>query len=131
MANLFQVLESNMGIIGACLPVMRQPARQYLPWLFGTSKEPGYIYSEDRFDNPYPLRDLSGREKDGGQDTWHKVSITGPDMYRSTKRRSDELHIIKETMEDAENQSSGDSGSALSQLPTGIRRDVSVHVSRV
>ena len=131
MANLFQVLESNMGIIGACLPVMRQPLRQYLPWLFGTSKEPGYYYSEDRFDNHYALRDVSDPAKDGGRDAWHKVSITGPDAYKSNKRHSDELHIINETMENADKDSSKDSGSAWSHGPTGIRRDVSVSVSRM
>ena len=120
-----------MGIIGACLPVMRQPLRQYLPWLFGTSRDPGYVYSEDRFDNHYPLRDVSDKPRDAGRETWHNVSITGPEACRFTRKDSDELYIIDETVENADKESSKDSGSARSRQQTGIRRDVSVSVSRV
>ncbi|KAI7156395.1 hypothetical protein KC349_g6311 [Hortaea werneckii] len=98
LANLFQVLESNFGIIGACLPILRVPLRQHLPRIFGStsprygdpSNPPDY-YDDDTFRDRYVLQKFSHttsfgsgsnrsrREKntkDGGNTSWRDVSVS-------------------------------------------------------
>lgn len=135
LANLFQVLESNMGIIGACLPVMRQPLRQYFPRLFGGSKGskgPSPYYTDDRFRNQYGLQNVSGRQRDGSNSTWHNVSVSGPELWKSAPRKSDELGIISETVETGDRDSGRelDEGSPMSLSQNGIRKNVAFSVER-
>ncbi|KAK5114282.1 hypothetical protein LTR62_002533 [Meristemomyces frigidus] len=135
LANLFQVLESNMGIIGACLPVLRIPAKQYLPRLFGGSKDSGrqsspYYESGDSFTDRYVLQKVSSdRPKDSG---WHNVSVSGGDLFRSSARRkSDELGIIEESAEMAGKSPSipAWSNGSMSPFPHAIRKESKVEIS--
>lgn len=93
------VLESGMGIVGACLPIMRQPLAQLFPSLiksYSARRAPRYY--EDRNSEPFVLQDFSGRQKDGASATWHSVSASGPERFKaSIPRASDELGIIEET----------------------------------
>jgi len=140
LANLFQVLESNIGIIGACLPVMRQPLRQYLPRLFGTSrngKPSRSYYADDRFVDQYVLQNVSGGQKQGSQGTWHDVSISGPlhtQHHKSASRESDELRIIDGMAEvghrDGDSGGELDEKSSKSHRSNAIRKDVVVSVDR-
>ncbi|KAI7238114.1 hypothetical protein KC330_g2754 [Hortaea werneckii] len=96
LANLFQVLESNFGIIGACLPILRVPLRQHLPRIFG-STSPRYgdpsnppDYYDDSFRDRYVLQKFShntsfgsssdrsrrDKNKDGGNTSWRDVSVS-------------------------------------------------------
>ncbi|KAI7212952.1 hypothetical protein KC333_g6850 [Hortaea werneckii] len=96
LANLFQVLESNFGIIGACLPILRVPLRQHLPRIFG-STSPRYgdpsnppDYYDDSFRDRYVLQKFShntsfgsssdrsrrNNTKDGGNTSWRDVSVS-------------------------------------------------------
>jgi len=131
LANLFQVLESNMGIIGACLPVMRQPLKQAFPRMFGTSrrtKSSRPDFSDDRFVEQYMLQSVSHRHKCGGSASWNDVS--GP--HGSGARKSDELEIIDKDVDAGQRYHAGgyDADSDL-QLISGIRKDVVVSVNRV
>ncbi|KAK5116045.1 hypothetical protein LTR85_009327 [Meristemomyces frigidus] len=128
LANLFQVLESNMGIIGACLPVMRQPLREYFPRIFGRSKissGPSPYYG-DRFTDQYAMQSVSSRQKG------HNVTVSGPDLFRSAPRKSDELGIINEAVETGDRDSGGemDGRSSTSQVQNAIRKNVVVSVDR-
>lgn len=95
LANLFQVLESNVGIIGACLPILRVPLKQHLPRIFGStsprygdpSAPPDY-YDDHSFRDRYVLQkfshttsfgsgsDRSRRNKDGGKTSWRDISVS-------------------------------------------------------
>lgn len=135
LANLFQVLESNMGIIGACLPVMRQPLKQLFPRLFGASKSPAVpspYYSDDTFANQYALKEILSRQRDGSGTSWHKVSLSGPELFKSAPRNSDELGIIHDTQETGRTDSGGDivGQRPLSRGRHGIRKKVVVSVDR-
>ncbi|KAI7480633.1 hypothetical protein D0860_06989 [Hortaea werneckii] len=95
LANLFQVLESNFGIIGACLPILRVPLKQYLPRVFGSSVRYGDPsappdYYDDSFRDRYVLQKFSHntsltsssngsrgrRHKDGSTTSWRDVSVS-------------------------------------------------------
>ncbi|KAI7350739.1 hypothetical protein KC354_g12686 [Hortaea werneckii] len=97
LANLFQVLESNFGIIGACLPILRVPLKQHLPRIFGStsprygdpSAPPDY-YDDNSFRDRYVLQKFSHNTsfgsssdhsrrnniKDGGNTSWRDVSVS-------------------------------------------------------
>ncbi|KAI6813967.1 hypothetical protein KC340_g16310 [Hortaea werneckii] len=95
LANLFQVLESNFGIIGACLPILRVPLKQHLPRIFG-STSPRYgdpsnppDYYDDSFRDRYVLQKFShntslsssngsrrNNTKYGGNTSWRDVSVS-------------------------------------------------------
>lgn len=122
-----------MGIIGACLPVMRQPFKQYFPYLFGgtrTAKGPSRYYFEDRLTDDYVLQNVSNRQKDGSSSTWHNVSVSGPELFKSARRKSDELGIIGETVESRDTDSGGemDGGSSMPRNQNAIRKNVVVSV---
>ncbi|KAK3677216.1 hypothetical protein LTR78_002754 [Recurvomyces mirabilis] len=135
LANLFQVLESNMGVIGASLPVLRIPAKQFLPRIFGGrgssqgSGKHAHYYESDSFTNRYVLQKLPERSKDG---SWHNVSVSGGDKLRSGARKSDELGIIEESADIAGKSADTvdwSNGGSMSPFPSVIRKQSSVHVS--
>lgn len=131
LANLFQVLESNIGIIGACLPTLRQPLRQAFPRVFGTApipSKPSRPYYDDRFTDEYVMQNFSNDKKNSGKRTWHDVSVTGPDLFKSSPRKSDEMHIIHDGTE-FDNHSGGSlNETAGSQAYKQIRKDTSYSV---
>lgn len=95
LANLFEVIESNVGVIGACLPILRAPLTQWLPQWFprkrSTARTSRY-YHDDRFTNEYVLQNVSGKQQDSHMSR-HEVFVAGGKV-RSDPRRSDELGII-------------------------------------
>ena len=121
---------------------MRQPLRQYLPRLFGSSRNgrpsKSSYYTDDRFVDQYVLQDVSGGQKQGSQGTWHDVAISGPrhmQHQKSASRESDELRIIDGMAEvghrDVESGGEPDEKSSKSHRSNAIRKDVVVSVDRV
>ena len=91
-----------MGIIGACLPILRQPLRAAFPRIFGTTpitSKPPRPYYDDRFTDEYVMQNFSGDKKNSGKRTWHDVSVSGPELFKSSPRKSDEMHIIHDGLE--------------------------------
>lgn len=116
-----------MGIIGACLPIMRQPVQHFFPRLWGSlksSKRPSQPYDKDE---PYVLQDLSNPKKDGSHRTWHSVSVSGPELFGSARRKSDELGIITETHEGGDL----DRGRLGRSPDRYIRKDIGYSVERI
>ena len=125
---LYAVLESGMGIVGACLPIMRQPLAQIFPSLvksYSARRTPRHY--EDRNSEPFVLQDFSGRQKDGASATWHSVSASGPERFKSSvPRESDELGIIEDT-EIGQHERHGRHTSGIyyeQNLGQSIRKDV-------
>ena len=124
-----------MGVIGASLPVLRIPAKRYLPRIFGGGGSPqgsgkhAQYYESDSFTDRYVLQKLPDRTKDG---SWHNVSVSGGDLFRDKPRKSDELGIIEESA-DIAGKSAGSvdwsSGGSMSPYPHVIRKESSVQVS--
>jgi hypothetical protein len=130
LANIFQVLESNMGIIGACLPVLRMPLRRFCPCLFRRSREsPKEYYESDPFTDRYVIRQGPGQVEDGGV---QMVTITGPtDVFRSGRPKGDEMGKPNETVRIDDKEDVGglvDNASPMSQ--GGIRKHVDVSIDR-
>jgi hypothetical protein len=128
------VLESGMGIIGACLPIMRQPMAHIFPSLIKSygARRPQRYY-EDRNSEPFVLQDFSGRQKDGVSTTWHSVSASGPERFKtSVPRQSDELGIIEET-DARQHDRAGRNMSGIfddRELGRAIRKDVKYEIQR-
>lgn len=115
-----------MGIIGACLPILRQPLKKLLPKVFGSKNATrGYYYSDDRFADQYALRNVAAKKPNDA--SWHTASISGPEVFnRSGRRESDELEMIGERAEiDKQSEASGDG-----KVDEGIRRFTTVTVDR-
>jgi len=113
---------------------MKQPLKQRLPWLFSSSKTSNartpYYDSDDRFTNQYVLQNVGSQRKGGTSASWHNVSISGPELFRSARRKSDELGIIRETADVGERDSGGDVDSGSSSYHHAIRKDVLMSVDR-
>jgi hypothetical protein len=126
LANLFQVLESGVGIIGACLPLMRQPLKQVWPRLFGSSRKREQYYYDDQFSDQYVLQNVSNGQRGAA---WNTVSVSGPELFKSAQRKSDELGIIDETLE-----ADGASGKSESGVPSAkgrtIRKEIAYSIDR-
>lgn len=93
-----------MGIIVCCLPVLRHPLQSLWPRVFRTTKgerssQSPYYYPG--FKDHYEMSKLPGSKVSSKKgDTWHSVSVTGPEFSR-TRRASDEMGIINEFMGDS------------------------------
>lgn len=127
LANLFQVLESNFGIICACLPVLRIPLKQFLPKIFGSTRRASHAYyTDDSFERQYVMQSISNKDK-----SWRDVSVSANGKLKSSGRRmsEDELGIITESTEparlDAPDRGSG-ATSPFSQH--AIRKKVKISV---
>lgn len=118
-----------MGIIGACLPILRQPLRAAFPRIFGTepaTSKPRYY--DNRFENEYVLQNFSTDKKSSGKRTWNDVSISGPELFKSTPRKSDEMHIVHYGA-DFDNHSGGSLNETTgSQAQRQIRKETSYSV---
>lgn len=64
--GMWTLLEANLGIITACLPVLQKPLGAIFPWLFTTTNRPVYNDSNSR-----PGYDLSHLERDQSKNGWH------------------------------------------------------------
>lgn len=125
LANLFEVVESNMGVIGACLPILRILLTQWFPQWFSTKKSTKKNYYDEGFSDDYALQNVSNKQKDGRQYPRHNVSVSGGDLFRSGPRRSDELGIIEESWETLDK----DSGYEPDSRPRGDSRNIQKNVS--
>ncbi|KAH9909597.1 hypothetical protein F4778DRAFT_711975 [Xylariomycetidae sp. FL2044] len=99
MANLFQVLESNIGIITSCLPILRAPLRQMFPRVFGTPRtNRAHYYYEDRHENTFALNYSTGQSKASVRGSRRTMDTkSDPDAFNKlAPRKSDELSIIHE-----------------------------------
>lgn len=131
LANLFQLIQSCIGIIGACLPILRQPLRAAFPKIFGTapatSRQRRY-YEDDQFTDEYVLQNYSGDKKGGNKRAWHDVSISGPEIFKSVERKSDEMHIIHNGAAFDNNSGGSWNEPAGSRNQDHIRKDMSYSV---
>lgn len=123
LANIFQVFETGVGVIGACLPIMRQPVRKWFPRLMGRSTEEAEFYYDDTFAEQYGMQNVSTgeRHKPQLQAAWNSVSVSGP---QSARRESDELYILPrpEDMPDVETAPGQQPIRVMKQTEYSIRR---------
>lgn len=85
-----------------------------------------YDPSKGSFPDRYAMQHVSNKQKGSGDSSWHNVSISRPEIFRSAQRKSDELGIISDTVETGDM----DSGSSRSHTGNGIRKDFIVSVDR-
>jgi hypothetical protein len=134
LANLFQVLETGMGIIGACLPLMRQPLRQFFPWLMGTSHRRAAEHYEDSFSEHYVLQNVSSGTRFDKHEPWNSVTVSGPTPFdkSASRKESDELGIIEEmyAVRDGESGRDGTRTPTQHELGKGIRKDFEYSIAR-
>ena len=128
LANLFEVVESNMGVIGACLPILRILLTQWFPEWFATKKSTRKNYYDEGFSDDYALRNISNKQKDGRQYPKHNVSVSGGEIFRSGERGSDELRIIGQSRESLDGYSGHEHQPAYGRSPQAIHKNVSYSV---
>lgn len=115
---------------GSCLPPLKGPMKRYMPWLFGSPSTGRYYYSDDRFADQYALRNMNVKQKQGKGASWHTTSVSGPDILKGHPRRSDELGIIEESVNDANSDMERHNSKSAADRLGGIRKDVAVSVDR-
>lgn len=120
--GMWTLIEANAGIIGACLPALRQPLARIFPNFFqSTVKNSNYNDDRTPGKGAFPLSNLSGQATHpsmwrGGGHSRQVVSISGPEA--PIGRKSDELYMIDDTKD-------SDSGSDT-QGAHGISKTVNV-----
>ncbi len=124
LANLFQVLESGMGIIGACLPLMRQPIKKIWPKLVGSSGRRTPYY-DDEVSDQHVMQNVSNSQAESQSKAW-----SASDPFRSRPRKSDELGIISEGAETKYGDSGNETGGYTLGMSDGIRKDMVYSVDR-
>ncbi|KAM0248121.1 hypothetical protein ACHAQJ_009591 [Trichoderma viride] len=121
--GMWTLIEANSGIIGACLPALRQPLARLFPHIFGsTAKNSNYQDDRTPGKGAFTLSNLSGQASHpgmwrGGGHSRQVVSISGPEAVKG--RKSDELYIIDDVVKE------NDSGSET-QGAHGISKTVDV-----
>ncbi|KAH6606110.1 integral membrane [Trichoderma cornu-damae] len=121
--GMWTLIEANAGIIGACLPTLRQPLSRLFPQIFGsTAKSSDYQADRTPGKGAFTLSNISGQASHPGM--WHGgghsrqvVSVSGPAV--TSARKSDELSIINDDVKES------DGGSDL-QGSQGISKTVDV-----
>ncbi|KAL9484084.1 hypothetical protein ACSS6W_002873 [Trichoderma asperelloides] len=110
--GIWTLIEANSGIIGACLPALRQPLARTFPHIFGSSVK-NSNYEDDRAlgKGTYALSSLPRQAANpalwrGGGRGRQVVSISGPETTMG--RKGDELCIIGESVKE-----NGSSSEAL------------------
>ncbi|EAW10000.1 uncharacterized protein ACLA_042220 [Aspergillus clavatus NRRL 1] len=95
-ATIWSVIEANVGIICACLPVFHQPLQFCLPWLFGSPRSnPPSGRTRSR---PKTQRDRSnGSLQDPKDMSWRKLHGSGGSYSNNVSTRGYELNDIEET----------------------------------
>ncbi|KAH7122027.1 hypothetical protein B0J13DRAFT_599213 [Dactylonectria estremocensis] len=128
--GMWTLIEANLGIISACLPVLKRPMGKIFPRVFGsTKKSSAYNFSADTRGNSkgYNLSNISGNGSHPG--LWRGptraqriVSVSGPEV--TTERKSDERHIIAESIKgsDVDSEPGGNAANARA----GISKRVEV-----
>ena len=103
--GIWTIIEANLGIISACLPILKQPLSRAFPRLFGSAKKGSSYRIDDgpKQESGYSLSSTPGQGPAPGP--WRgpirsrqTTSISGPEKA-AFGRKSDELYIITpETM---------------------------------
>ncbi|KAL7958605.1 putative PTH11-typeG-protein-coupled receptor [Trichoderma compactum] len=107
--GMWTLIEANEGIIGACLPALRQPMARIFPRFFeSTMKNSNHNDNRTPGKGAFNLSNLSGHASHpgmwrGGGHSRQVVSISRPEA--GLERKSDELHMIDDGLKD------NDSGS--------------------
>ena len=118
--GLWTLIEANLGIICACLPVLKQPLSRMFPQMFGsTQRSHGYYRGSPSHSKAYQLQNVS-HGKQGlwtGSGNGHMVSISGPEQRKG--RKSDEQHIISASLGKSESE-----GDSTSDRHDGIRKEI-------
>ena len=114
---MWTLIEANLGIITACLPVLKQPLGHLFPRLFGSTRKRtsyyvNHLHGQGR---GYNLSNVSAPEPSPGfwrgpAKSQQVRTISGPES--STDRKSDEQHIIAASTKgsDSEPESRGSFG---------------------
>jgi hypothetical protein len=128
--GMWTLIEANSGIIGACLPALRQPLARLFPHIFGSTAK-NSDYQEDRTPGKgaFTLSNLSGQASHpgmwrGGGHSRQVVSVSGPEAV--TGRRSDELHIIDDGVKESDSGSETHGTQGISKTVDVVR--TSFHV---
>lgn len=108
--GIWTTVEANLGIISACLPILKKPLGRLFPYLFGSTKATSNYYGDaGRSSGPgaskdarrgYILADLSSSQSATPHSYWrdqqpnchHAVSVSRPEV--DGDKFSDERHII-------------------------------------
>ncbi|KAF9775280.1 hypothetical protein IL306_006648 [Fusarium sp. DS 682] len=99
--GIWTLIEANLGIITACLPVLRQPLGKLFPHIFGSTKKSSLYYTgPGSHAKGYNLSNIAARSPHAG--VWKSdasrsdqvVSVSGTKI--DTNRNSDEQYIINE-----------------------------------
>jgi len=111
--GMWTLIETNLGIITACLPVLKEPLIRTFPRAFGGSRTASrHTASRDNYARAYSMPRLSSRGKFSGndRDTESKKgrTVVNDASYLEETRWSDEQHIISSSAEG----SAADLGSA-------------------
>ncbi|KAH7155981.1 hypothetical protein EDB81DRAFT_944525 [Dactylonectria macrodidyma] len=128
--GMWTLIEANLGIISACLPVLKRPLGKIFPRVFGsTKKSSAYNFSADTRGNSkgYNLSNISANGSHPG--LWRGptraqriVSVSGPEVI--TERKSDERHIIAESIKGSDVDS--EPGGNAANTRAGISKRVEV-----
>lgn len=93
--GIWTLIEANLGIICACLPVLKKPLARLFPRIFDSTQKPsGYGGQAPEYSKQYQLRNVSQRTEGLGTRSKNQqtTSITRP-MSR-TRKESGEERII-------------------------------------
>ncbi|UPK92128.1 hypothetical protein LCI18_003063 [Fusarium solani-melongenae] len=109
--GMWTLIEANLGIISACLPVLRRPLGKLFPRVFGsTKKSSNYFSGPGDHSKGYNLSNMSASAHPsfwrGTTRTHQVVSVSGPET--TTGRKSDERRII-ESLKGSDAESDPDS----------------------
>jgi 1-acylglycerone phosphate reductase len=111
--GMWTLIEINIGIMTACLPVLKEPLVRAFPRALGGSRMASrHTASRDNYVRAYSLPQLSspGQFSGNGRDTGSKKgrTVVTEASYLEETRWSDEQHIISSSVEG----SAADLGSA-------------------
>ncbi|KAF5574009.1 integral membrane protein [Fusarium pseudoanthophilum] len=119
--GVWTLIEANLGIIAACLPVLRQPLGKLFPRIFGSTKKSSLYYTGPGGPaKGYNLSDIAARSprpgiwKSDASGSEQVISVGGPQTEAS--RESDERCIIANTVKGS------DYGSELATHKPGLSR---------
>ncbi|KAL6898921.1 putative PTH11-typeG-protein-coupled receptor [Trichoderma evansii] len=132
--GIWTLIEANSGIIGACLPALRQPLARAFPHIFGS------IVRNSKFEDDeaprkgtFTLSSLSGGASNpalwlGGGHGRQVVSISGPEAIMG--RKSDELCIIDESAKENDSCSETLSAHGISKTVEVVRMSFHIDAKR-
>ncbi|KAL7932572.1 putative PTH11-typeG-protein-coupled receptor [Trichoderma chlorosporum] len=130
--GIWTLIEANTGIIGACLPALRQPLTRLFPHFFDSTVKNSHR-NDDRTPGKgaFALSNLSVQASHpgmwrGGGHSRQVVSVSGPEG--GTGRKSDELYIIEDASKDNDSGSDSPAVHGISKTVDVVR--TSFHMDR-